>query len=111
MAGAHFVGNARPLVIQYMPKTPEKNLTEEYYNWILLLEKHRAIMERAGQYEFCRWWLDAKQAWLESRHLRFARLIIALALSYPVLTVRRLALAMPNLGLNRAFRFYMGNRS
>ncbi len=106
-AGGHFVGIARPLVIQTMTKGSEKSLAKEYRDMRLLMEKHRIIMEREGQYDFCRHWLDAKQAWLERRRMDFARQLLALGLTRPVLTMRRLRMALPNAGLNRAFsRFH-----
>lgn len=108
-AGGHFVGIAHPLVIQRMTKTSDKSLAEEYRNMRLLMEKHRAIMEREGQYEFCRQWLDAKQAWLERRRMEFARRLLVLGLTRPALTFQRLHLALPNAGLNRSFsRFHRG---
>jgi glycosyltransferase involved in cell wall biosynthesis len=112
MAGGHFVGIARPLVMQTMTKTSEKGLAEEYRNILTLMEKHRAVMEEAGQYGFCRDWMAVKQAWLERRKLAFARGLALLALMHPILTVRRLALAVPNIGLNRAFsRFHLDGNS
>lgn len=107
-AGGHFVGIGRPLVIQTMTRTSEKSLAEEYRYMLLLMEKHRAIMDREGQYLFCRRWIGVKQAWLEGRHMAFVLALASLALRHPVLTARRLALALPNIGLNRAFsRFYL----
>lgn len=106
-AGGHFVGIKQPLVIQRMTATSEKSLAEEYRNLLLIMKKHRPIMERAGQYDFCLRWVEAKQAWLESRHAAFARILSSLALMYPVLTGRRLVLAFQNIGLNHAFsRFH-----
>ncbi len=111
MAGGHFVGIARPLVIQTMTKTSEKSLTEEYRNTQLLLEKHRAIMDAEGQYEFCRSWMAAKQLWLEGRAMKFSMAVAKLALRHPQLTLRRLLLAVPNLSLNKAFsRFHLDGR-
>lgn len=111
-AGGHFVGISRPLVIQTMTRTSEKSLTEEYRNMLLLMEKHRPVMDRVGQYDFCRRWIDAKQTWLERRHLAFVLALSLLVLSYPILTCRRLALALPNIGLNRAFsRFHISNNN
>lgn len=108
-AGGHFIGVGNPLVIQTMTKTSEKSLAEEYRNLLLLMEKHRSIMERAGQYEFCRQWIDAKQAWLEGRRAAFVLALSSLVLTHPLLTGRRLALALPNIGLNRAFsKFHDG---
>jgi glycosyltransferase involved in cell wall biosynthesis len=106
-AGGHFVGIASPLVIQTMTKTSEKSLRDEYCNMRLLMKKHRAIMEREGQYDFCCEWLEVKQAWLERRRLDLAGRLLKLSLNNPILTFRRLYLALPNIGLNRAFsRFH-----
>jgi hypothetical protein len=106
-AGGHFVGIDQPFVIQTMTKTPEKSLRDEYCNMRRLMEKHRAIMEREGQYDFCCEWLELKQTWLERRHLDFVRRLFRLSLNNPVLTLRRLYLALPNIGINRAFsRFH-----
>jgi len=111
-AGGHFVGIGRPLVIQTMTRTSEKSLAEEYRNMLLLIEKHRAIMDREGQYAFCRRWFGAKQAWLEGRHMAFALSLSSLAVRHPVLTGCRLVLALPNIGLNRAFsRFHIRHNS
>jgi len=104
--GGHFVGIGRPLVIQTMTKTSEKSLAEEYRNMLLLMEKHRAIMEREGQYTFCRRWLSMKQLWLEGRLMAFVLALSCLTLRYPLLTGRRLLLALPNVGLNRAFSHF-----
>ena len=111
MAGGHFAGIGQPLVIQMMTRTSEKNLVEEYRNMLLLMEKHRAIMDGAGQYDFCRRWIAAKQAWLEGRHTAFVLALSWLALSHPILTGRRLALSLPNVGLNRAFSRFHSDRS
>ena len=85
-AGGHFVGIGRPLVVQTMTRTSEKSLAEEYRNMLQLMEKHRAIMDREGQYEFCRRWLGAKQAWLEGRRMAFALSLSSLAVRHPILT-------------------------
>jgi glycosyltransferase involved in cell wall biosynthesis len=108
-AGGHFVGVARPLVVQTMTKTSDKTLAEEYRNMLLMMDKHRDIMEDVGQYVFCRRWIVAKQLWLEDRRNEFALALLSLSLAHPILTARRLALALPNIGLNRALRrFYVG---
>jgi glycosyltransferase involved in cell wall biosynthesis len=108
MAGAHFVGIARPLVVQSMTKSSEKTLSEEYRYALVMMHKHREFMDQVGEYEFCLRWLHAKQSWLEGRLGSFARIVASLAFSHPVLTANRVALAIPNLGLNRAFsRFHL----
>lgn len=107
-AGGHFVGISHPYVIQMMTPTSEKSLEEEFRNMRLLIEKHRAFMERFGQYTFCLRWINAKQAWLTNRRGTFVKTLFSLMLKHPFLTVRRLALALPHIGLNRAFsRFHI----
>jgi glycosyltransferase involved in cell wall biosynthesis len=106
MRGGHFVGVAQPLVLQSMTKGSEKTLSEEYRHLVALINKHRGLIDRAGQFEFCRDWVHAKQAWLEGRLGRFVRTMASLAFFHPLLTVNRLFLAVPNLGLNTAFRHF-----
>jgi glycosyltransferase involved in cell wall biosynthesis len=108
MAGAHFVGIGRSLVVQTMTKTSEKSIAEEYRNVLALMSKHRDFINQTGQYDFCLRWVHAKHAWLEGRSAHFVRTIASLAFAHPFLTASRLALALPNLGLNRAFsRFHL----
>ncbi|MGD9501082.1 MAG: glycosyltransferase family 2 protein [Methyloceanibacter sp.] len=108
LAGAHFPGIAQPLVLQTMTKTPEKSLGEEHRNTVVLLDKHRGFVEDAGGYEFSRRWIDAKQAWLEGRSFDFARQMATVMLLHPILSMSRLALALPNFERNRAFsRFHL----
>lgn len=107
MAGGHFVGISNPLVIQYMTKTSDKSLQEEYRNNLILLEKHKFILEAEGQYAFCRKWLDVKFSWLEGRYFGCIRNLLLLFLRYPCITARRLKSALPNFGLNQTFgRFH-----
>jgi glycosyltransferase involved in cell wall biosynthesis len=108
--GGHFVGLSEPLVIQRMTKTSEKSLAEEYRNILRLMEKHRPIMDRVGQYEFCQRWLAVKQAWLEGRRYAFLVRLASAFLTHPVLTGRRLAVALPNIRLNKAFSHFHRGR-
>jgi glycosyltransferase involved in cell wall biosynthesis len=104
LAGAHFVGVAHPMVTQYMTRTSEKSVAEEHRNMLLVLEKNRERLERVGQYDFCRRWIGAKHLWLQGKRASFGAGLMALALSHPVLTFRRVAMSLPTLGTNRAFR-------
>lgn len=111
-AGAHFIGIETPLVIQTMTNTSEKSLREEYRNTLLLLKKHRTILERTGNYKFSCRWLEIKQAWLERKTALFAGKLAMLMLTNPLAASCRLLRAIPNLGLNRAFsQFHTQNNS
>lgn len=108
-AGGHFVGVGQPLVVQNMTRSMDKSLTGEKKFMLMLLDKHRDVADRAGLYDFCRRWIDIKQAWLEGRKAAFIGALVGLALRHPLQTARRLALAVPNIGINRAFgRFHTG---
>lgn len=106
LAGGHFVGIAEPLVIQNMTKTSEKNLQVEYEFMKRLLYKHRNFMEQAGQFNFGLDWLDLKQAWMKNHHTVFTKLLFKLIFLHPILTIRRLIFAVPNIGLNKAFSHF-----
>jgi len=106
-AGGHFVGIAEPLVDQFMTRTSDKNLRDERGFTIKLLEKHRDVADRRGLFEFCRSWIEIKQAWLEDRQVDFVRKTMLLACRHPLQTLRRLALAVRNVRLNAAFGRFM----
>lgn len=110
MAGGHYVGVREPLVTQNMTATAEKSLTEELRNSLILLERHRSLLEKWGQYNFCSRWLHAKHAFLTNRPIPFIKELSMLAAMDPLLTVRKLVLATPNLGLHRAFSRFHGRR-
>jgi len=107
-AGGHFAGIARPLVVQTMTRTTDKTLAEQYRYMLLLMDKHRDVIDHADQYVFCRRWIGAKQLWLEKRRIEFALALLSVSFAHPILTARRLALALPNIGLNRALRRFYG---
>jgi glycosyltransferase involved in cell wall biosynthesis len=110
--GGHFVGIAAPLVTQTMTKTSEKSVAEELRNMLAIMEKHKTIMEKEGQYSFCRSWINAKHFWLRGQRIEFVMRILALMVRHPALTSRRMVLSLPNLGLNKAFgRFHKNNTS
>lgn len=107
-AGGHFVGIAEPLVEQFMTRTPDKSLVGEKDYTVLLLEKHRDVPDRFGLFDFCRGWIEVKQAWLERRQSVALGRAARLSLRYPAQSLRRLWAALSNIGPNLAFRrFYL----
>lgn len=103
-AGGHFVGVGAPLVLQRMTPTTDKSLADEQRYATALLEKHRDLFDTDDGYRFARDWLALKHQWLAGRRLRFATGLARLGIAHPVNTVRRLLRALPNFGINRAFR-------
>jgi glycosyltransferase involved in cell wall biosynthesis len=104
MAGGHFVGVTQPLVTQFMTKTSEKSIADEFHYAYMMLEKHRDLVELFGDYAFSRRWIGLKQLWLEGRLMDFIVSMMMLALCYPRNCAARLVRSAPNLALNRAFR-------
>jgi GT2 family glycosyltransferase len=106
-SGGHFVGIGTPLVTQVMTRSSDKSIVEEHRSMILIMQKHRDIMGSADQYEFSRRWLAAKYLWLAGRRGSFLSEMAWLVGRHPVRVLRRLAMALPNHGINRAFgRFH-----
>ncbi len=107
LAGGHFVGIAEPLVTQFMTRTNEKSLAEEYRNMLLLMQKHQSFMKAEGQYEFCLEWLAVKQHWLERRKGSFVQSLAGLALTRPWHTFVRLYQSVRSFSINLTFsRFH-----
>lgn len=106
-AGGHFIGIAKPLVIQHMTNTGEKNLDDELYYQQLLLKTHKDVAEKHGQYEFCKEWLSLKYTWLSRCRTAFFWDICKLSLRHPILLLRRAFAGRHNLRANRAYaRFH-----
>lgn len=106
--GGHFIGIEKPLVIQQMTKTPDKNLRDEYMYAKLLLDKHKEIPDRYGLYDYCCKWLEIKQAWLEKKYYVYLTGLFVVFAQHPVLTVQRMSAAVPNMLLNKRFsQFHM----
>lgn len=108
LVGGHFVGIRHPLVTQKMTGRTGKNLAEEYRNMLLLLHKHRAILGNDEYYSFCLRWAQLKNAWMVKKRTSFFKQASLLAFTYPTWTFRRFFLALPNVGINMAFRRFHG---
>lgn len=105
--GGHFVGIGSPLVVQTMTNTSEKSLQDEYLYMLKIMEKHRDVMDRVGQYEFCKQWVDLKFKYLLGNRMSFLVSLFVLIFSHPLLTFNRILGALPNITINNAFgRFH-----
>src|SRR5690606_4155194 len=92
------------LVRQRMTPTSDKSLAGEHRCFCALLEKHRDLFDSEVHYRFARDWLTLKYHWLGGHRLRVAAGLVRLGLAHPLGTMQRLVQAVPNLGINRAFR-------
>jgi len=108
LKGGHFVGLAKPLVNQFMTRTPDKSLEEEIFYMKRILRKFKLIMDRESQYEFCSKWLDLKYAFLQHRYIVFVLGLVNLIVRYPLFFMKRFCWAMPSVLYNYNFsKFYM----
>jgi len=103
-AGGHFAGLGAPLVRQRMTLTADKTLADERRYALALLDKHRDLFGSAVRYRFARDWLELKHHWLARRRLAFTASLLRLGGTHPLGTAQRLVRALPNFGINRAFR-------
>lgn len=102
--GSHFVGISNPLVLQRMTKTEEKNLSEEYRNFKLLILKHKELIENHANFDFCELFIEIKFAWYQRRYISFLLILIYLQFRYPIMTIARFFLAVKNFKSNLLFR-------
>lgn len=105
--GGHFVGVAKPLVVQYMTRTTDKSLADEHRFMQMLIEKHRDVADKYGSFEFSCRWMDIKFYWLEGLKIKFIQSVIKLTRRHPWLVFQRFIMALSNIELNRNFsRFH-----
>lgn len=102
--GGHFVGVPTPLVTQFMTRTAEKSLEDEYRHFRRLIEKHKQVFWSEREYRFAHAWLDMKEHWLSGRTISFLLSAAALGLQDPGLAAQRARAAAANFKLNRAFQ-------
>ena len=82
--GAHFVGIRKPLVLQNMTKTSDKNLDIEFKYTTQLLKKHRNFINKYSSYNFCSAWLKIKYLFYKRSFVEFIVSSIRLILQYPL---------------------------
>jgi glycosyltransferase involved in cell wall biosynthesis len=105
--GAHFPGLDVPLVLQTMTLSSDKKLIDERRFALALLEKHQSFINTYSPFKFHLNWLKVKYQFLQKQRFRFALNLAILAVTHPMLTMKRIVWAMPNIGFNlRLIRFY-----
>lgn len=101
-AGGHFVGIAEPLVTQTMSATSDKPIAAELGYGLYLLDKHRDLFQSDAEYSFCRSWLEVKDSWMRRARLEFIRRVVMVCMRYPLRTLHRARMGMPNIAGNLA---------
>lgn len=104
LAGAHFVGVAEPLVRQTLTLAGDKTLAAERDAMLAVLDKHSGVFADARAHAFARRWTALKFDALSGRRADFALGLLALGVSRPVETLRRLFYALPMSGSRAGVR-------
>jgi glycosyltransferase involved in cell wall biosynthesis len=99
IAGAHFVGIAKPLVFQTLTLTSDKSIADQRRYGMKLIEKHRDFL--SGSYAFARSYFEARYAFMNKNYFELALRLACLLFSHPQVTACRLAGAIRNISLNR----------
>jgi glycosyltransferase involved in cell wall biosynthesis len=109
LAGGHFVGLRSPLVTQTMTAASEKTLDDQRLFSLMWLDRHRTVFDSDAAYRFCRSWLEIKYDWLARDWLGLRRRLMKVGVRHPLWVARRIRMALPTLGGNRALRtFFRG---
>jgi len=77
LAGGTFVGNAEPLLTQYVTHTPDKSSRQPLDYALLLRHKHRRHLRERGLYRFARFMARAKFHYARGHRLRFRVCLLA----------------------------------
>ena len=106
--GGTFLGVAEALVIQDMTHGAEKDLKAELNNHLKLLEKHQGFITRHLPYDFIVQWTTARFDYVQNRKATFFKKMVALFLSHPILTVKKIIWALPNRKFHRYQKDFHG---
>jgi len=108
----HFVGIAEPLVVQTMTRGNDKPLALERQCAVMMLDKHAALVQQAMDVNFCKKWINLRYDFWEGDKIKFGKNFLSLVFRYPILTLKRVLWAFPNIGFNARFiKFYKGTDS
>ena len=99
---ARFIGIREPLVHQKMTHSADKNPEIETKNWLYVVSKHRSVIERKMSFSFAINWLYLRHNWQAKCYKNFTLILFKLVFSAPFQTLRKLGLALPNMGINAA---------
>lgn len=103
LAGGYFLGIGEPLVTQTMNITSEKTLSDEHKYHTDIYLKYRDTLGECKT-DFALSWLNLRYEFLYHRYGPFLWIGLKLFFKHPVLVLRKLSWALPNLGFNISIR-------
>tara|TARA_B100000242_G_C43052122_1_gene491657 strand:- start:2798 stop:3751 length:954 start_codon:yes stop_codon:yes gene_type:complete len=104
--GAHFVGIKKPLVLQRMTKTFDKNLDIEFKYANMILKKHKIFINKNGNYEFCLEWQKTKYIFYKREFYKFLKLFFILIIKYPKETLIRFFQSLRTININLDYSLF-----
>jgi glycosyltransferase involved in cell wall biosynthesis len=96
LAGAHFAGVSRPLVVQSITVTGDKTVDEERRYALMMIEKHRQLLEKWNWHRFSRRWTEMKYTMLAGGKAAALPRLVPLLLTSPVKLARKTIWSLPN---------------
>jgi len=105
LAGAHFAGLAKPLVVQTVTITADKTVEEERRFALQLIEKHRELLKRWKWYDFSRRWTEMKYSMLQGGMMNALPRIAGLFFKSPLKLAQKTAWALPNRKTYKRYRY------
>lgn len=106
LKGAHFVGTSKPLILQRMTKTSDKNLDIEFKFANLILKKHKSFIQKNGNYDFCIKWQKIKFKFYKREFYKISILIFFLMIKYPQETLIRLFQSLRTIRVNMYYSLF-----
>ena len=109
LAGGHFLGIEETLVTQTMTSSSEKSLADEHKYHGLIYTKFESEL---GKHKtgFALGWLNLRYEFLYHNKIEFIKKFFLLLTKYPLLTLKKLIWALPNIKFNFNFRkFHQGD--
>ena len=100
LKGAHFVGIKKPLVLQNMTKTSDKNINIEFRYANLLLEKYKDFITKNGNYKFCLNWQKIKYNFYKREFKKLIFGFLFLTIMHPKETFLRLFQSLKTIQIN-----------
>jgi glycosyltransferase involved in cell wall biosynthesis len=103
LSKCHFLGISRPLVIQYLTASQDKNFEIEYESTLYYIKKYKSFINKHSSYSFIKSWIKIKFMFYRKQYLLGGVYLFALSIRYPFASIKRAYLSIPNIGRNLKF--------
>jgi glycosyltransferase involved in cell wall biosynthesis len=106
LAGAHFAGVSKPLVVQTITVTGDKAVDEEKRYSLQLIEKHREILERWKWHDFSRRWAEMKYSMLAGGVAAALPRLLPMLIRSPLKLAQKTVWSLPNRGAYKRYDYH-----